>query len=384
MAIAVTAHMRHLVFVFPFVLGSLFGCGSDDSGSSGNPSTGGSGSGGSSSGGTGNTGTGGNATGGSSTGGASTGGAAGGGVGGTGTGGSGTGGSGATGGGGGPLDNPDNYAAVTNTFRCASYDQASADPAFKLLDIAALTHQPTGGWNGSGVWQLTPHPIPGAADDNEGLAGWKWWPEAGIAPGSTEVLVVSYLLLLSPQFVTDVKTQHYPAENYGGCKTIDLQMWNDAGTATDYDTRQIVLMSGWRDAEQGLPAGGIYLAHVNGGAGGGYVNDGVNSPLNLAEHPGEWVWISHVFDARAGQQKTVTYYKRPGDPGVTRSLVRPGDLEFNFAGTYEYTSNGWAAPPEYNSALWGYWGAINFPHDDDRYVKLDGMCSGDGWLAPPF
>lgn len=372
--------MRHLLIVFPFALVSLLGCGSDDSGSSGNPSTGGSsGSGGSSSGGSGNTGAGGSGTGGSSSGGTSSGGTAGSGVGG-----SGAGGSGATGGGGGPLDNPDNYAAAANTFRCSDYQAANVDAPFKLLDIAALAHQPTGGWNGSGAWQMTLHPIPGAVDDNEGLAGWKWWPDSGIAAGSTEVLVVTYLLLLSPQFVTDVSTQHYPDPNYGGCKIIDLQMWNDGGAGTDYSTRQIVQMLGWRDAEQGLPAGGIYLAHVNGGAGGHYANDGVNVPLNLAEHPGEWVWISHVFDARAGQQKTVTYYKRPGDPGVTRSLIRPGDLEFNFAGSYHYTSNGWAAPPQYNSALWGYWGDINFPNDNDRYLRLDGMCSGDGWLAPPF
>jgi hypothetical protein len=44
-----------------------------------------------------------------------------------------------------------------------------------------------------------------------------------------------------------------------------------------------------------------------------------------------------------------------------------------------------AAPTDgYNSALWGYWGDINDPRDADRYVKLEGMCSGDGWLAPPF
>ena len=115
------------------------------------------------------------------------------------------------------------------------------------------------------------------------------------------------------------------------------------------------------------------------------MNDNDNVPLNLAERAGEWVWIAHVFDARPGEEKTVTYYKREGDPGVTRSLVRPGSLEFNFAGTYEYTSQGWAAPTDgYNSALWGYWGDINEPGANDRYLKLDRMRSGNGWLAPPF
>ncbi|MBL8950230.1 MAG: hypothetical protein JNK82_05615 [Myxococcaceae bacterium] len=282
-------------------------------------------------------------------------------------------------------NNPDAYAGATVTFRSADYESATVDPAFETSDISDLAHEPAGGFNGTGAWKLTPRPIPTGPDTDEGLAGWKWWPEQGMAADSTQVLVVSYLLQLSPRFVADVARQNYPQPNYGICKIIDLQMWNAAGTSPEFGTRQIVQMLGWRDADQGRPAGGIYLAHVNGGAGGRYINDGVNTPLDLAQRPGEWVWISHVFDARAGQQKTTTYYKRPGDSAVTRSLVRTAAIEYAFAGTYQYTNRGWASPTNgYNSALWGYWGDIIYPGATDRYVKLDAMRSGNGWLCPPF
>lgn len=288
--------------------------------------------------------------------------------------------------GGGPANNPDDYAAATVTFRSTDYDSAGDDPPFELLDVADLVHEPTGGIDDRGAWRLIPAPNA----QQEGLAGWKWWPEAetGIDVDSCHVLVVSYLLQVSPAFVADVTQNRFPDANYGINKVIDVQMWSDDGGSADFETRQIVQMVALREGDdQGQSAPGLFLAHVNGGAGGRYVFDGDNTPLDLADHAGEWIWIAHVFDARpelGNERRTTTYYKLRGDNGVTRSLVRSAAVDYVGAGTYTYSERGWTTPGLYNSALWGYWGDIVLPADAERYISIDRLRTGNGWVDPPF
>jgi hypothetical protein len=282
-------------------------------------------------------------------------------------------------------NNPDGYAAATTIFRSADYETPGDDAPFEVVDVADLVHDASYGFDGTGAWRLIPHPS-GKEDPDEGLAGWKWWPEEGMPPG-TMVLVVTYMLYVSDLFAEDVARQNFPMPNYGINKIIDVHMFAEDLMSSAYETRQIVQMIGHRDPDRmlGLPAGAIYLAHVNGGAGGRYLTDMMNAPLDLAANRGQWLWIAHVFDARPGvERRTTTYYKRAGDAGVTRSLVRTESIDWLTAGTYEYTEHGWAGPPLYNSALWGYWGDLILPADPDRYVALDRLRSGDGWIDPPF
>jgi hypothetical protein len=193
------------------------------------------------------------------------------------------------------------------------------------------------------------------------------------------------MLYVSDLFAEDVAEQNFPDPNYGINKVIDVHMYAEDLMSSAFNTRQIVQMVGWRDPEHGLPGHGIYLAHVNDGAGGRYANDMMNAPLDLYANRAQWLWIAHVFDARPGvERRTVTYYKRVGDAAVTRSLVRTESIDWLTAGTYEYTEHGWAAPPYYNSALGGYWGDIILPGDPDRYIAIDRLRSGDGWIDPPF
>jgi hypothetical protein len=280
-------------------------------------------------------------------------------------------------------NNPDGYAPAATIFRSADYEAMADDPPFELVDMADFAHDASYGFDGTAAWRLIPHPSD-KPDSDEGLAGWKWWPEDGIPPG-TMVLVVTYMLYVSDLFAEDVAEQNFPDPNYGINKVIDVHMYAEDLMSSAFNTRQIVQMVGWRDPEHGLPGHGIYLAHVNDGAGGRYANDMMNAPLDLYANRAQWLWIAHVFDARPGvERRTVTYYKRVGDAAVTRSLVRTESIDWLTAGTYEYTEHGWAAPPYYNSALWGYWGDIILPGDPDRYIAIDRLRSGDGWIDPPF
>lgn len=123
---------------------------------------------------------------------------------------------------------------------------------------------------------------------------------------------------------------------------------------------------------------------ANGGAGGAYKNDGVNTPLDIADHGDTWIWIMHVFSTSGSPRKTVTYYKVEGDATVTRSLVRDETVDYSWAGTYQYTARGWASPGTINSSLWGYWDNVFLGADSGRYFKLDRLRVMNGWQEPPF
>ncbi len=307
------------------------------------------------------------------------------------------------GGGGGP-DNPDSIPAATLQHMYETYATSSDRPPDYFTtpviqdnyDFAYETGTAPGGGN---CWRAIPKQNSQAGDAStperwEGETGWPWSPSS-FTVDTYKILVVDYYLWLSQQFCDDVKVIA-PGAGYAYYinKLIDINMWNAAGNAADGNTRQIVQMLGYRDGAQLPPDGdGIYLAHVNGGGGGRYIYDGVNTPLDLSTKPGQFVWWRHVFDCRgssAPNRSSRTYYKLSEDTNIHRNLVRTEDIDFGFGGTYEYAANdhGWHGANN-GSYLYGYVGDVRppanngFDYDADRYLKIWGVKVANGWSDPP-
>lgn len=275
-------------------------------------------------------------------------------------------------------DNPDDYTVATSVYVSRDYESENAATDMWINgggSVAQHSYHGTGGYLGSGAWRATPTPI--TTTDNETSAGWSAGDGNDIPVDDTNVLVISYVIYVS-QPLADAILAGTGGFWHSGNKVIDVFMWNVAGTEGDRDTRQVIKV-----LQVGGASGHVSFAHLVGGAGTDWADDGRGQNIAFEASANQWVWVSHVFDATA--QVTRTYFKRSQDSGVTKALER-----FNGQGpeAYVYGSRGWTllrpgGGPA--SSIWGYWDDIfGVAFDATRYVMLDRLRIANGWVDPPF
>lgn len=264
-------------------------------------------------------------------------------------------------------NNPDNYAAATETYVSKDYETEVAGDVRGGQDVCTSTWGATDGYSGSGGWRHIALPEVLEHEDNAGidLLG-TTIPDADAAP----IYVISYMFYMAELMSDDIVAATDGFWNHGN-KIIDLFMYNAAGTFEDTNTRQTIFCK--------ADSGEIKLAHVNGG-GGVVFFGGAENTFRFEDHADEWIWFSHVFDST--NEMVNSYYKLSTDSGVTRTLRRvEGDVPED---EYQWNSRGFWGTQE---TLWGYWddiGGAALPYDADRYLKVDRVRVANGWINPPF
>jgi len=271
-------------------------------------------------------------------------------------------------------NNPDGYPAATVTFWSRDYE--TEDAALDMWingggSVAEHSYHATLGYQATGAWRATPTP---SGDMNETSAGWSGGDGSQIPRDATNVMIVSYMIYMSQPLANAISSQT-GGFWHSGNKILDVFMWDGADDDGDAATRQVIKVK--------EHYGKVVFAHLVGGAGTDYVDDGRGQNLDFATNAEQWIWVAHVFDADA--QVTRTYYKRAGDAGVTKALER---YQADGPEAYVYGEHGWTLLRNNGgpaSSIWGYWDDIyGISYDANSYVMLDRLRITDGWVEPPL
>lgn len=285
--------------------------------------------------------------------------------------------------------NPHGYDDATVIWRSTDYPTNDATEIFQLGsdDLATWTWQDGGGYDGLDAWrvELGVNTATGEGPESQSGHGLKWWDGAGSSADTYPIAFVSSLVRFSSQFLT-VGYDDEPQLNKS--KLLDIHGYNSAGTASDSATRQLMQLNivPFSDSTSFGPLGqncplGVYLSLTNGGAGGRWTFDGVNTPVDLRDYADQWIWVGWLGDIPG--RRSIIYVKAPGEDLQT-SVIRTSTDECSFAGTYAYADRGWAMPGLYNSHWFAYWQENRAIHTPKPSIDFARMRSGNGWIAPPF
>lgn len=205
------------------------------------------------------------------------------------------------------------------------------------VDGANFVHHANGGLSNAGWWETrVKDPSPGGGfGSHESICSYKCWLDDPMAPDDFMMWGITSTLEFKQTLLNT-----WAAQNGGG-KMHYLHAWNAAGSAAAGS--EIVMTIGNGDQDQDTDPDGLYFSLVNAGAGGGWQNDGTNTPLNLVGNHDRKMWLGVMYDFRASSganRGAHIYTKFEGDAGITKRLFRSIGNNYRSAGSYGDDWNG--------------------------------------------